>query len=298
MTESPDLMQTLDAWDTAAWCLAALALATTGREETPLTLAAGQVLAAVGLVDEPGRPPRGVDPSTAHLLGHQAAAPLHKTSALIRTGRADWSAQSDESLLAQGRASAQGARAFAEFGLPHMSDLAERLAAPGARMLDVGTGVGALAVGYAEVFPALHVLGIDVLDRVLDLARQTIAASAVADRVSVRRQDVAELTDDAGFDLAWVPAPFVPEPALRRGLTRIAATLRPGGWVMVAHGKYGHDPVSDAVTRFQTVAYGGTALDEVAAEGLLADNGLTSVVTAPTPPGAPAITLGRKPAGS
>jgi SAM-dependent methyltransferase len=297
VTENQDLMQTLDAWDTAAWCLAALALATTGQEETALTVAAGQVLAAVGLVDAPGLPPRGVDPSAAHLLGHQAAAPLHKTSTLVRTGRADWSAQSDESLLAQGRASAQGARAFAEFGLPHMGDLAQRLATPGARMLDVGTGVGALAVSYAEVFPALHVLGIDVLDRVLDLARRTIASSAVSERVSVRKQDVAELTDDAGFDLAWIPAPFVPEQALRRGMSRIAATLRPGGWVMVAHGKYGLDPVSDAVSRFQTVAYGGTALDDAAARRLLTDNGLTSVATAPTPPGAPGITMGCRPAG-
>jgi SAM-dependent methyltransferase len=298
LTENQDLMQTLETWDTAAWCLAALALATTGEEETALTAAAAQVLVAVGLIEKPGRLPHGVDASAAPLIGHQAAAPLHKTSALIRTGRADWSAQSDDSLLAQGRASAQGARAFAEFGLPHLGDLAVRLAAPGARMLDVGTGVGALAVSYAEAFPALHVLGIDVMDRVLDLARQTIASSAVPDRVAVRKQDVAELTDDAGFDLAWIPAPFVPEPALRRGMSRIAATLRPGGWVMMAHGKYGLDPVSDAVTRFQTVAYGGTALDDTAARELLTDNGLTSVMTAPTPPGTPGITLGCAPAGT
>lgn len=175
-----------------------------------------------------------------------------------------------------------------------MGDLADRLAAPGARMLDVGTGVAALAVAYAEVFPALHVLGVDVLDRVLVLARQTIASSTVADRVSVRKQDVADLTDPDGFDLAWVPAPFVPEPALRRGMARLAAVLRPGGWVTMAHGKYGVDPVSDAVTRFQTVAYGGTALDDSAARQLLADHGLTRVATVPTPHGAPAITIGCK----
>ena len=63
-----------------------------------------------------------------------------------------------------------------------MGDLASRLAAPGARMLDIGTGVGALAVGFGEAFPQLHVPGIDVLDRALGRARQTLAASGVAAR--------------------------------------------------------------------------------------------------------------------
>jgi len=294
VSENPDPRQTLDAWNQAAWCLAALALTTAGQQDGPLTAAAGQVLAAVGISDEPGWPPRGIEPPALRLFGQEAAAPLHQTAALLRTGRADWSAQSDESLLAQGLASAQAARMFARFALPQMGDLAERLAAPGARMLDVGTGVGAMAVGYAEVFPALHVLGIDVLDRVLDLARTTIAASPVADRVTVRRQDVADLTDDAGFDLAWVPAPFIPEPALRRGVSRITAMLRPGGWLMLGHGKYGLDPVHDAVSRLQTIAYGGTPLDEPAAQDLLTTNGLTSVITAVTPTGAPGITLARR----
>ena len=298
MTEILDVMPTVEAWDQSVWCLAALALATDHREETPLTAAADRVLAAVGLVDEPGQPPRGVDPTVMHLLSSQAAAPLHQTSALVGSRKVDWSAQSDESLLAQGRASAQGARPFAQFLLPQMGDLAERLARPGGRMLDVGTGVGALAISYAEVFPLLDVVGIDVLAHALDLARLTIGSSTVSDRVTVRRQDVAELTDDAGFDLAWVPAPFIPEPALRRGLSQVATALRPRGWVMVAHGKFGLDPVRDALTRLKTLAYGGTPLDDAAAQRLLTENGLTSVTTALTPPGAPAITLGCAPSAT
>lgn len=298
MTESPGVMQTVEAWDQAVWCLAALALATDRREETPLTAAADHVLAAAGLVDGPGEPPRGVDSSVMHLLGSQAAAPLHQTSALVGSRKVDWSAQSDESLLAQGRASAQGARPFAQFLLPQLGDLAERLATAGARMLDVGTGVGALAISYAEVFPLLRVVGIDVLDHVLDLARLTIASSAVSDRVVVRRQDVAELTDDAGFDLAWIPAPFVPEQALRRGVARVVGTLRPGGWVMLGHGKFAVDPMRDALTRLKTIAYGGTPLDDQAAQRLLLENGLTSVTTVPTPPGSPGITIGCAHAGT
>ena len=143
-----------------------------------------------------------------------------------------------------------------------MGDLPGRLAAPSARMLDIGTGVGALAVAFAEAFPQLHVLGIDVLDRALALARHTIAASGGDTRVTVRKQDVAGFSDDDGFDLAWLPAPFIPQPALHAGLPRVAAALRPGGWLMVGHGKFDGTPVQNALTRLKTISYGGTPLAE------------------------------------
>jgi hypothetical protein len=80
--------------------------------------------------------------------------------------------------------------------------------------------------------------------------------------VTVRKQD---FVDDAGFDLAFLPAPFIPQPALHAGLPRVAAALRPGGWLMAGHGKFGGTPVQDALTRLKTIAYGGTPLDEAAA---------------------------------
>jgi hypothetical protein len=55
------------------------------------------------------------------------------------------------------------------------------------------------------------------------------------------------------------------------------------------------DPLDAALTSFKTVAYGGTALDSAAARSLLAAVGLTDVVHMPTPPGAPALTAGRRP---
>ena len=292
----PDLQATIQAWDRAAWSLAALALAARGDGPAALTAAASEVLAATGLSSAAGQPLRGLGTSTAGQIASQAAASLHQVSALVSGRSIGWDAQSDEALLAQGNASAQAARGFAQFALPMMGGLAERLAAPGARMLDVGTGVGALAVGFAQVFPQLHVLGIDVLDRALGLARQAIDASGVAARVTVRKQDVAGFADDTGFDLAFLPAPFIPQPALHGGLPRVAAALRPGGWLMAGHGKFGGTPAEDALTRLKTIAYGGTPLDEAAAYELLRDAGLTSVQPVPTPPGAPAITIGKKPA--
>jgi methyltransferase family protein len=292
----PELLATIQTWDQAAWSLAALALATRDDSPPELRAAAGELLAVAGLTGAPGEPLRGLGTSTPGQIASQAAAPLHQASALVSGRGISWNAQSDEALLAQGNASAQGARPFAQFMLPMMGDLAGRLAAPGARMLDIGTGVGALAVSFAEAFPQLHVLGIDVLDRALALARQTIAASGAAARVTVCNMDVADFADDTGFDVAWLPAPFIPQPALSAGLPQVTAALLPGGWLMVGHGKFGGTAIEDALTRLKTIAYGGTPLDQAAACRLLRDAGLTSVRPVPTPRGVPAITIGQKPA--
>ncbi len=290
-----DLQAAIQAWDEAAWSLAALVLAADSDGHPGLTAAARELLAATGLAGEPGQPLRGLGPAAARQLASQAAAPLHQAAAVASGQGISWDGQSDAALLAQGHASAQAARAFAQFLVPAMDGLAGRLTAPGARMLDVGTGVAAAAVAFAQQFPQVHVLGIDVLDRALDLARQTIAASDVAGRVRVRKQDVADFADDTGFDLAFFPVPFIPRAAVQAGLPRVATALRPGGWLIVGHGKFGGTPVQDALTRLKTLAYGGTPLDEAEVRGVLADAGLASVRTVPTPPGAPGITIGQKP---
>jgi SAM-dependent methyltransferase len=293
---APDLLAAIAAWDQAAWNLAALAVVAAGDGPPEITGAAQHLLSVCGVTVPPGQPLPGGDTSVARQITSQAAAPLHQAAALASGRASRWSDQSDQALLAQGHASASGALAFAQLVLPAMGDLGSRLAAPGARMLDVGTGVGALAIAFARVFPHLHVLGIDVLDRSLGLARENIAASNAAARVAVRRQDVASFADDAGFDLVYLPAPFVPRPALQTGLPRVIAALRPGGWVFVASGKFDGSPAEDALTRLKTLVYGGTPLDEAEATSMLRSAGLTSIHPVSTPKGAPAITIGQKPA--
>lgn len=153
--------------------------------------AAADVLGALGidLTDLDGMDRRGV--------AAQTASPLLQAAALIRGEASSWATQSDEALFAQGRASAQGAAMFVKFGLPMLPGLAEALDLPGAKMLDVGTGVAAMAIAYAELFPALTVVGLDVLPRVLEHAAATLAASEVRDRVLLREQDVSSLDEVA-----------------------------------------------------------------------------------------------------
>jgi SAM-dependent methyltransferase len=288
-TASDRLSSFLHHGDQAVWSTAALVLAVHGEAPDEHRAAARAVLEAQDLQEVTVL---GAEETGG--LAAQAAAPIHQVAALLRGEGQMWAAQSDEALVAQGRASARGAAAFAQLGLPMLTGLPEAFA-HGARMLDVGTGVAAMAAAYAELFPRLTVVGIDVLPRVLALAAQTVAASPAGDRIIIREQDVSSLDEPGTYDLAWVPAPFIPAAALETGVPRVVASLRPGGWLMLGHGKYGGSPLDDAVGRFKTIAYGGTALDDGQAGEMLRSAGLDDVSTVPTPQGAPAITVGRRP---
>lgn len=283
------MQRLLDQGSQAVWSAAALALALGDTTPIPVRGAADEVLQAQGVEADAVR----LDPQKA-LLSVRATTSLLQAADALRSG-ARWSHLPDDVLLDQGRASAHGAGVLIEHFLPRLPGLMDALKRPGARMLDVGTGTAALAVAYARALPELGVVGVDVLPRALEIGRHEVASSDVAERVELRQQDVADLSDPDSYDLAWLPAPFIPEPSLATGVPAVARSLHSGGWLLMAHGKFAGDPIEDALTRLQTALYGGSALDDQAAQHLLASAGLTDVATAPTPPGAPAITVGRKP---
>ena len=292
----------LNALHEAVWELAAVALAlrdpaTTDPEQRR---AAERVLVESGLMV--AAPAGGVRPAPGLVeiaggeetkLAAQAATGILQSAALL-SGASTWTKQDDEAILAQGRASAQGAPAFKAFTVPMMEGLGDLLSGPSPVMLDVGVGVGAMAAAYCDAFPSLRVVGLDVFPRALELARRTIDEAGMAERIELRNQDVATLDDQDVFCLAWLPAPFVPRAAIEAGLPRMVRATVPGGWLMVGHGKFGERGLSDALTRLQTVAFGGTALNGDEAQDLLRGVGLEQVVSIPTPTGAPGITIGRK----
>src|SRR5262249_8393231 len=100
-----------------------------------------------------------------------------------------------------------------------------------ASFLDVGTGVGLLAVAAANIWPEATITGIDVWGPSLDRARANVKEAALDERITLRNQDVCDLDDVDAFDCAWVPTFFLPPAALRAALPRVVAAVRPGGWV-------------------------------------------------------------------
>jgi len=154
-------------------------------------------------------------------------------------------------LQAQGSASAVVARLLDAAGL----------VPPGARVLDVGTGVAGLAVALCRTFPGVTVVGVDPWEPALAIARENVAAAGVEERVTLVASTIEELEDEEGFDVAWLPSFFIPEPALDGAIARLHALLRPGGTLVVgATYSADEDPVAAAVDDLFTVRAGGSVV--------------------------------------
>ncbi|MEZ5100787.1 MAG: methyltransferase domain-containing protein [Thermoleophilia bacterium] len=191
-----------------------------------------------------------------------------------------WSYTDVELLQSAGQASAAFPQALAERGLEHLAGLAGRLDAPGASFLDVGVGVGGIAVAMCQRWPALRVVGIDPWEPALAIARRAVAAAGLEARIELRPLAVEALADEAVHDLAYVPAPFLPPAILPAAVERVARALAPGGWLVLASYR-GEGALGEAVARLRTVRSGGTALAAAAGEALLREVGLVDVATLP-----------------
>ncbi|WP_306392291.1 peptide chain release factor N(5)-glutamine methyltransferase [Telluria beijingensis] len=138
-------------------------------------------------------------------------------------------------------------------------ELALERAAPGQRLLDMGTGSGAIAVAIAFTRPSLEVTALDVSDDALAVARANAAANGA--HVRFMRSDWYAALGDERFHLIASNPPYIvagdrhlaegdlrfePVDALTDhadGLSDLRAIvdgagrhLEPGGWLLLEHG--------------------------------------------------------------
>jgi cyclopropane fatty-acyl-phospholipid synthase-like methyltransferase len=144
------------------------------------------------------------------------------------------------------------AAAAAELG-----DLQQRLRTPGAAILDVGSGTGWLAMALAETYPEAHVVGIDVWQPAIALARRNVVAARLEERVELRQQDATRLADTDSYDLVWIACPFLPEHVLLRAAEKARAALRPGGWMVLGIFAGPDDPLATRLSDLRTIRSGG-----------------------------------------
>lgn len=199
-----------------------------------------------------------------------------------------WSYDDPELLQNMGRLSVNVVHALLAVA-PALDGLAERLARPGARFLDVGTGAGWIAITMAREVPTLTCVGIDIWPPAVNVAKGNVAALGLEDRVTVRFEDVRDLDEDDTYDLAWLPVPFLPDHVLAAAVERVRAAVAPGGWVVA--GTFGSpaDPLAAALTELRTVRAGGRpwSADELAQ--LLRTAGCVDVVAPPANPRLPSL---------
>src|SRR5437764_11831196 len=129
-----------------------------------------------------------------------------------------------------------------------------------ARILDIGTGVGALAVAFCRAFPGSSVVGIDPWELSLELARQNVAAAGLASRITLRQARLEAFEDDEGFDLVWMPVIFVSKTVLEDAVRRAVAAMRPGAQIVVGRYAGSDDPLVGTLGDLRTVRPGGSGL--------------------------------------
>ena len=86
------------------------------------------------------------------------------------------------------------------------------------RMIDVGTGSGVIALSLAAEFPEAQVVGSDISEDALMLARENAERLGLADRVRFQRSNLLENVQP-GFDLIAANLPYV-STGHRRNLSR------------------------------------------------------------------------------
>lgn len=104
---------------------------------------------------------------------------------------------------------------------------------PGMRVLDLGSGTGAVAFAAAEmVGPTGSVLGIDLQEASVATASRNAAALGL-DNVSFVQGDLNTWTTDRRFDAVTGRLITMYLPGAGRTIGRLAAMLRPGGVVLL-----------------------------------------------------------------
>ena len=109
---------------------------------------------------------------------------------------------------------------------------------PDARILDAGCGTGEIASRLAKLFPRSSVLGVDIIDAHLDLARSRY--SELAPRLSFEHQSVFELkAADRSFDLTLCRHVLHSVPYADRVIAELVRVTRPGGFLHLIPEDYG-----------------------------------------------------------
>ncbi len=232
---------------------AELRLRQAGRDGDPRVRAALQAVAAEAFGD-------GIEaltPAQAATVLGQLTYALQEALDLIREPERapGWTYTDPVILQERGRSSRAGATNFRNMAetRPALRSILE----DDCNFLDVGIGAAWLAIQAAQYGPRMRIVGLDILEPALKLAEANIAEHGFKERITVRRQSITELDDEAAYNLAWLPSMFLPLEVVDEALPRIVRALLPGGMLILGMFAPAPGPYGETVRHLLTVRSGG-----------------------------------------
>ncbi len=125
------------------------------------------------------------------------------------------------------------------------------VASDGARVLDLATGTGAVALEIARRSPTVTVVAIDPSPRMLEQAAVKISAAGLADRITLEsgRAEALPFADDS-FDAAIIAWGIRNVADRRLALAEMARVVRAGGRVVILEGNEPRSHLLSPLARF------------------------------------------------
>jgi SAM-dependent methyltransferase len=199
----------------------------------------------------------GVSPEQEAIALAVIRSGYHYTIDLLdKPGRAPgWLHEDEEILQTIGKQSRRLAHQINTFA-GRNPEFHQTLTSPGS-FLDIGTGVGWLAIEAAQLWPALKIIGVDVWEPSLQLARANIAISGMQNRITVRTQNIVDLDEKEAFTVVFLPAPFLPYEVAVTAIERAYRALVRGGWLIFGIFTSQPDPLGEALAALRIVRCGG-----------------------------------------
>jgi SAM-dependent methyltransferase len=252
----------------------------------------GELLSALGV----GNSLDEVSPEEAAALVAEIRCLVGSHMTLLDPGGAatSWSYSDPKLLTAHGDFARFHGRGVANGVIPALEGLAQRFESGGS-FLDIGVGVAGLAISLAELVDNVRIVGIDVWQPSLRLARENVARAGLDDRIELREQGAESLTDEQAFDLAWMPLPFMPERVIPQAIENTFRALKPGGWLVLAYGNLEIPEPGAALGRFHMTIFGGPLWTVGHIQNLAHARGFADVHVVPGPPGPAVLIAARRP---
>ena len=119
-------------------------------------------------------------------------------------------------------------------------------------IMDMATGTGDLAIAMARSIKGAHILGIDLSEEMLGVARLKVERAGLAERIELKKGDAEALTfvEDNAMDAATVAFGVRNFEHLERGLSEFWRTLRPGGRLIVLEFSIPRNPLVRSLYSF------------------------------------------------